>query len=156
MLLVFDRRKLAGVVPLIVVCDHTKVGTLRSLRYPLDGWGSFYGPIGGDPAALLRLAYEHVLSTGRDWDLIDMLWVDRDGADGGATKRTLCESGLAARACEWLPSVQIELGGGWEAYWAGRKSKWRTNVRTLRKGLARAGEIAHVRYRPRRRSTSRP
>ena len=94
-LLVSDHGKLTGVVPLVAVRDHTKLGALRSLRYPLDGWGSFYGPIGRETALLLRLAIQHALATRRDWDLIDMLWVNRDGADGGATHVAFREAGLA-------------------------------------------------------------
>jgi hypothetical protein len=138
-----------GVVPLVVVRERTKLGALRSLRYPLDGWGSFYGPIGREPAVLLRRAFEHVLATRREWDLIDVLWVDRDGSDRGATALALRQAGLAARACPWLPSVQIELADGWEGYWAGRKTKWRTNVRRCEKGLRSRGELTHVRFRPR-------
>ena len=57
-MLVFDEGRLAGVVPLVVACERTRLGTLRSLRYPLHGWGSFYGPIGADSRLLLR----HTLS----------------------------------------------------------------------------------------------
>ena len=43
-----------GIVPLVVRSEKTKVGRLRLLTYPLDAWGSFYGPIGANPAAILR------------------------------------------------------------------------------------------------------
>ena len=71
-LLVLDDGRLAGIVPLVVVRERTRLGRLRSLRYPLHGWGSFYSPIGRDLRLLLRHALGHVLSERRDWDLIDI------------------------------------------------------------------------------------
>jgi CelD/BcsL family acetyltransferase involved in cellulose biosynthesis len=147
-MLVWGNQRLVGVVPLCIVRERTKIGGVRSLRYPLDGWGSFYGPIGGEPRMLLRAALAHVLATPRDWDLIDMLWVDRDGDDQRATEYALRDLQLHVRANAWLPSAQVELQGGWEAYWSGRKSHWRTNVRRSARRLRESGELGYVRWRP--------
>ena len=35
-----------GIVPLTVVRESTRVGTLRTLTYPIHDWWWFYGPIG--------------------------------------------------------------------------------------------------------------
>ncbi len=48
--IVLEDDRTVGIVPLIVRMEETRVGRLRVLTYPLDNWGSFYGPIGADPA----------------------------------------------------------------------------------------------------------
>ena len=148
-LLVLDEGRLVGIVPLVVVRDRTRAGHLRSLRYPLHGWGSFYGPIGRQPRVLLRHAFAHILGTTRDWDLLDMLWVDRHGADEGATAAALADLKLATRASPWLQSAQLELRAGWQTYWAGRTTHFRTNIRRCERRLRECGEVSYIRYRPR-------
>lgn len=147
-LLVLDDGRLAGIVPLVVAYEQTTLGRLRSLRYPLHGWGSFYGPIGREPRTLLRHALAHVLGSRRDWDLLEMLWVDRDGGDQEATAAALGDLQLATRASRWLESAQVELAGGWQAYWASRKTHFRTNIRRCERRLRESGEVSYVRHRP--------
>jgi CelD/BcsL family acetyltransferase involved in cellulose biosynthesis len=146
--LVFDQDGLVGVVPLTVVRERTKLGRLRSLRYPLHGWGSFFGAIGPNTELLLGRALDHVLTTRRDWDLLDFLWVDRDGADSGEVEHALRKAGLNARSTPWLESAQIRIAGGWDEYWASRKTHLRTNVRRCERRLRDQGELSYVRYRP--------
>lgn len=146
--LVFDGDQLSGVVPLVVLRERTSLGALRSLRYPLHGWGSFYGPIGCQPGRLLRHAMTHILGTRRDWDLMDLLWVDRDGSHRGASERALEELHLSFRAGPWLETSQIEINGDWQNYWDGRKSHWRTNARRCERRLQERGDLKFIRYRP--------
>ena len=42
------------------------VGPLRVLGYPLAGWGSFYGPIGPNPADTLKAGLRHIHETQRE------------------------------------------------------------------------------------------
>jgi CelD/BcsL family acetyltransferase involved in cellulose biosynthesis len=148
MILVLDSAGIVGVVPLVVLSEQTSLGGLRSLRYPLHGWGSFYGPIGCQPRSLLRAAIDHILRTRRDWDMLDMLWVDRDGRDGVASARALKDLHLPFRARPWLETSQIEINGDWQSYWNSRKSHWRTNVRRCERRLLERGDVELVRYRP--------
>jgi CelD/BcsL family acetyltransferase involved in cellulose biosynthesis len=147
-MLVLNDGRVAGVVPLVVTRERTKLGRLRSLRYPLHGWGSFYGPIGADWRSILRCTLRHVLATGRDWDLLDLLWVDRDGLDNGATAAAAADAQLIVRATPWLKSAQIDISGGWDTYWASRKSHFRTNARRNERRLREEGELTFVRHRP--------
>jgi CelD/BcsL family acetyltransferase involved in cellulose biosynthesis len=147
-LLVLEDGRLIGIVPLVVIRERTRVGRLRSLRYPLHGWGSFYGPIGPEPRLLLRHALAHVFGSRRDWDLLDLLWVDRYGADQGATAAALRDLRLTTRASAWLQTAQIDLTRGWQSYWADRKTHFRTNIRRCERRLRESGEVSYVRYRP--------
>ncbi len=98
---------------------------------------------------LLTATFQHIDDTERDWDLIDLVWVDADGADAGQTRDALADADLPARESPWLASVQIELDSGWEAYWASRKSHWRSNVRRCERLLRKRGPVEYIRYRPR-------
>ncbi|HUY33236.1 MAG TPA: GNAT family N-acetyltransferase [Pirellulales bacterium] len=137
-----------GIVPLVVRTEPTRLGRVRVLTYPLDYWGMFYGPIGPQPTAALSAAMIHVAQTRRDWDLIDLRWIDREGCDA---LRALSDSRLAG----WQPRERvgeqgavIELGDSWESYWSSRGHRWRNNVGRCERKLAALGEVAYIRYRP--------
>src|SRR3954463_12010786 len=49
-----------GILPLVVMPERSRAGRVRVLGYPLNGWGSFYGPIGPDPAATLEAGLRHI------------------------------------------------------------------------------------------------
>lgn len=148
-LLVAIDDRLIGIVPLVVTMEHTRVGPLRVLTYPLHSWGSFYGPIGAEQELILRAAFTHIRETPRDWDLLDLLWVDAAGTDDGCTEAALALAGWKTRGTAWKESAQIDIEGGWDAYWAGCKTHWRSNVRRCERRLAERSTLEHVRYRPR-------
>src|SRR5438309_5138649 len=52
--------QIVGIVPLAVRREPTRVGPLSVLTYPLHDWGTFYAPVGPDPAAVLTAALQHV------------------------------------------------------------------------------------------------
>ncbi len=85
-----------GVLPLVVRRERTKVGLLRTLTYPLDDWGSFYGPIGANCASILEAGLKHVKQTRRDWDVLDLRWIDSTGVDGGRTPEAMRRAGFQA------------------------------------------------------------
>ncbi len=146
-ILIYDSDELVGIVPLVVRREPTWVGPLRVLTYPLHSWGSFYAPIGRDARRVMTRALAHVRQTPRDWQLLDLRWIDMQ-ADSGMTADALSNAGYRYSTTAWCPSVQIEMREGWEKYWAGRKSHWRSNVRRCERRLSERGELTHVRYRP--------
>ncbi|HEY1784201.1 MAG TPA: GNAT family N-acetyltransferase [Pirellulales bacterium] len=137
-----------GILPLAVRRETTRLGTIRVLTYPLEDWGSFYGPIGPYPTATLIAGLGHVRRTEVDWDLIDLRWIDSlEACD--RTLRAMEIRGFSATTAVWAKSAQIETAGGWEAYWAARKRTWRKNVRYAEKRLAIHGPVEFTRFRPR-------
>jgi CelD/BcsL family acetyltransferase involved in cellulose biosynthesis len=137
-----------GIVPLVMRRERTKLGSVRVLTYPLDHAGVSYGPIGAQPAATLTAALQYIRSQPRDWDLLSLRFVDRDGADRGRTGRAL-------RFVGWQPTEEadelapcVNLRGSWHDYWASRDGDWRNNVSRSERRLAEQGEIVHLRYRP--------
>ena len=49
-----------GILPLCVRTEKYRVGTVRVLTYPLDNWGTWYGPIGSNRAATMLAAMQHI------------------------------------------------------------------------------------------------
>lgn len=137
-----------GILPLTVVREKTRVGTVRVLTYPLRDWGTFYGPIGPNPTATLTLGLQHIRNTPRDWDLLDMRWVNRDAQDHLRTPWAMEHAGYTVRESTWKTSELIEMDDEWDEYWKSRSSKMRNNLRRDEKRLQRAGTVEYIRYRP--------
>src|SRR5690606_8815102 len=126
----------------------TRVGSVRVLTYPLEGWGSFYGPIGSDVTATLLAGLGHLRRSERDWDLLDLRWVDRQGRDFGRTQRAMEAVGFHPHRQPWTQVSLVDLAGGWDGYWKSRPRKWRRNVRWNERRLSQHGELRFVRHRP--------
>ena len=137
-----------GILPLVVQTERTRLGPVRILTYPLHGWGTVYGPVGPNPTATLLAGLGHIRRTRRDWDLLDLRWIDKAGADRGRTSRAMEQVGFRPREQAWARAAVVEMSGNWETYWKSRTKKWRHNVRRLRRRLEEKGELSHVRYRP--------
>lgn len=138
-----------GILPLVVRSERTKVGPLRMLTYPLHDWGSFYGPIGEHPEVTLAAGLEHVRRTRCNWAIVELRWVDADGIDRGQTEHALRHARFQAYKTVWNRTAVVNLPETWEAFLAGRTSKWRNNLRRWQRKLAERGEITYLRYRPR-------
>jgi CelD/BcsL family acetyltransferase involved in cellulose biosynthesis len=136
-----------GIVPLVVRREQTRLGSLRVLTYPLHDWGSYYGPIGGQPAATLLAATLHLQQSPRDWDMLDVRWIDRE-TDRGRTRRALELAGFPAQPGVWNSTCLLDLPETWEAYFGALTSKFRNNVRRAEKKLGELGDVQLERFRP--------
>ncbi|MBX3414806.1 MAG: GNAT family N-acetyltransferase [Pirellulales bacterium] len=137
-----------GILPLVVRSEPTRVGSLRVLTYPLHNWGTFFGPIGPHPTATLMAGMEHVRRTPRDWDLVDLRWVNRDEVDHRRTPTALDLAELTSIEQHAEAVAMVEFDGTWDEYWMSRPGKWRSNLRRGEKSLAARGTVRFERYRP--------
>jgi CelD/BcsL family acetyltransferase involved in cellulose biosynthesis len=144
LLTISEGADLTGVLPLVVRGEPTRVGSLRTLTFPLDQWGAWYGPIGPRPGSILRQGLDHIAHTPRDWDLLDLRWL----ANPDDALAALAAAGLPGVASVLDRTALVELPDGWDAYWKSRSSHWRTNVRRSIKKTAEAGALAFERHRP--------
>ena len=147
-LVVTSDRTPIGILPLTVVTEQTRLGRVRVLTYPLRDWGTYYGPIGPNPTATLTMAMRHVHARRRDWDLLDLRWVNRDEHDHCRTPWSMDRAGFDARESVWKTVAVIDVDGDWNTYWMSRSAKLRQNVRRWEGHLKRLGEVEHIRYRP--------
>ncbi len=137
-----------GIVPLVVRTEVSRLGPVRVLTYPLHDWGMFYGPIGPQPTATLTAVMRYLRTGKRDWDLLDLRWVDRDGVDHGRSQNAMQRAGWQPLEQIGSQSAIVELDGGWQAYWSDRGHHWRNNVARSERKLAAEGEVDFIRYRP--------
>lgn len=146
-LVVSDDGRTVGIVPLAVRRERTRLGMLRVLTYPLHDWGSFYGPIGPDPAAALASGLQYVRATRRDWDLIELRWVSPDGGMA-PVEQALETAGYRAYRSVWDQTALVDLGDTRDGWFNARPAKWRSNVRRDERRLRERGTVEYIRYRP--------
>ncbi|MCO6043291.1 GNAT family N-acetyltransferase [Aeoliella sp. ICT_H6.2] len=139
-----------GILPLCVVRRRHRLGSLRVLTYPLDDWGSFYGPIGPSPTATLLTALRHVASSPRDWDQLELPWIAHDSRDHGRTFNALRQVGLPPRVMPQGMTSLIDCAalGNWESYQANLSRKRRHELRRVSRRVTDWGEAEFVRHRP--------
>ena len=138
-----------GVLPLVVRWETTRLGRLRYLTYPLDYWGSFYGPIGTDPRAVLDAGLKHIAAAKRDWDAIELRWAGEGDFDTADASGALEANGFDACRTPVDHTALIRMEHlSWDDYLASRGTKWRNNYRRWERRAAELGEISLLRYRP--------
>jgi len=170
-LIVQQNGEVQGIVPLVIQRETTRLGPVRVLTFPLDGWGSFYGPLGADPLEMLTVASDYLESATRDYDLIDLRDLippcDQVASTGetvasvtgisGTSGRVTGVSGSSADPARipasflpWQTFSVIDLDRSWEAYWESRKQdpNRRRNITRCERRLEEAGQLEYFRYRP--------
>jgi CelD/BcsL family acetyltransferase involved in cellulose biosynthesis len=147
-LIVESEGRPTGILPLVVRKEQSRVGRVRVLTYPLDEWGTFYGPVGPQPAETLAAGLAHIRRTNRDWDILDLRTVDDERTDQEQTRGAFAAAGLPSLKAGWNQASVIELDGTWDEYWAARDSHFRGNVRRGERKLRAAGQVTCIRYRP--------
>lgn len=137
-----------GIVPWCIRHEPRRVGPVRVLTYPLNDWGAFFGPIGPEPRETMRAAIKHIAEAPRDWDLIDLRWVDEAADEFLTIGEALREQGFDYRV---RPRMEVRLcrfAEGWDAYLKSRSRNWRRKMRHDIEQLEQHGEVRLVRYRP--------
>ncbi len=137
-----------GIVPLCVREERFRVGNLRVLNYPLHNWGTWFGPIGPNPAATMFMAMRHLHATSADWDLLELRWTSAVRSDRGRTFRAMASAGFRPQKAHYDTTAVVDLTIGKEAYWQGRTSHWRNNLSRDQKRLSRLGDWEYIRHRP--------
>jgi CelD/BcsL family acetyltransferase involved in cellulose biosynthesis len=137
-----------GILPLIVR-PTGRFGLAQALAYPLDSWGNFYGPIGPDGGMVLEAGLDHVRRTRRDWQFLELSWVDSLGG-AESTEQALARVGYRFTRHLYENNAVIDLAaqGSWEAYLATRSSNFRKDVRKKENRLAKRGAVTFVIHRP--------
>jgi CelD/BcsL family acetyltransferase involved in cellulose biosynthesis len=137
-----------GILPLVVRQNESAFGPIRVLSYPLDDWGTVYGPIGPNSAATLVASMRYLRESRRDWDVIDLRHVDTDRLDRGRTQNAMRVTGMNCLARPALTSSIVDLQPNWNEYWAGRSVDVRRRFHDAERRLSQFGSLEHVRFRP--------
>jgi CelD/BcsL family acetyltransferase involved in cellulose biosynthesis len=138
-----------GILPLCIRTESHHFGPLRVLTYPLDGWGSWYGPIGSNPAAAMLAVMQHIRRAPRDWDMIELPSTAPPSRDASRVGRSMRVVGLLSDQQAYRTTSLIDFSGGWNDYLASKSRKARHEMRrTLRRVFA-DGDVEYIRHRPR-------
>ncbi|HMP08566.1 MAG TPA: GNAT family N-acetyltransferase, partial [Lacipirellulaceae bacterium] len=140
--------QIVGIVPWCVRTEQRRIGPVRVLTYPLDDWGAFLGPLGPDPRGTIRAAIRHVCDAPRDWDMIDLRWVDEAADEFLAIGEAFREAAFEYRV---FPRNLVRLcrtSGGWDQYEASRSRNWRRRMKHDLNTLEKVGPVRLQRYRP--------
>ncbi|MEO8494768.1 MAG: GNAT family N-acetyltransferase [Planctomycetota bacterium] len=144
-LLVYDDERLVGILPLAVKAAATRGGAVRTLGYPLDGWGTRYGAIGANSRAVLSAGLRHIQETSRDWDVLELNWTPQDRHDDMVA--AFEDVGVRTQISPRDDTSLVDLSLGWGDYWMSRDGKHRSNVRRAEKKLATLGPVDMLHYR---------
>lgn len=142
----------SGILPLVIESIGSSLGTLRVLTYPLDWWGTFFGPIGADPNNTLRVGLEWIEQQPRDWDFVELRFVfsDQPERSDDLTIAQMQQAGFGSVVKEpMFHCARINLANtDWEQYLTTRRKSWKTNIRRTENKTKKLGTVEHIRYRP--------
>lgn len=150
-----DGNQPTGFVPLCIKLETTSCGPMRVLRFPIDGWASFYGPISASPEQTLVAALHHVWRSKKKFDLADLTTIPV--ADRSGQPRTVDSESAAppidfvGQECDEATRVaMLDLTGNWDSYWESRnvQKNRRRNVERCERRLLELGTVRYERYRP--------
>ncbi len=147
-LVVFAAGEPLGILPLCVRREKYRLSTVRVLTYPLDNWGTWYGPIGPNPAATMLAAMQHIRTTPRDWDMIELRWVAADATHGGRSARALRVAGLFSEKREYQTTSIVDLPANWDEFLANKSHSVRRQFRRTVRDLVESGQAEYIRHRP--------
>lgn len=139
--------KVIGLLPLVKKTVTTRLGSQRVLTYPTHHWGSWYGPIGPNSAATLTAGLRHLATTRRDWDLLDLPYVDRDRNDLGRTQTAARNMGWNVTERVWQRVPLVELPENWTEFLSAKRTSARQAAEQAEAQLVRNGRWELWEYR---------
>jgi CelD/BcsL family acetyltransferase involved in cellulose biosynthesis len=140
--------RVTGILPLAVRRHETPVGVFRALVFPMDYWGSLYGPIGPDPNEIIRHGMRHIAATERDWDYIELGWLHGSSHEHLQARHAMAEASFRSSPSMHTEVPIVDMRTTWDEYWSSRSGSWRSNCRRNAKKLTKAGHVEYLRYRP--------
>jgi CelD/BcsL family acetyltransferase involved in cellulose biosynthesis len=137
-----------GLLPLCVRTERRRFGAVRVLTYPLDDWGTWYGPIGSNPAATMLASLQYIRHSQRDWDMIELPSTAPPSRDIGRTSRSMRVVGMLSEEEPYQANSLIDFAGCWKGYLAGKPRKVRHEMRRVLRRVFADHDVEYVRHRP--------
>jgi CelD/BcsL family acetyltransferase involved in cellulose biosynthesis len=137
-----------GLLPLCIRKVRHRLGSARVLTYPLDGWGSWYGPVGVDPAVTMLGAMRYLQHARRDWDLLDLPWTAPPSRDGCRVARSLRVVGMLSNEAVHQTVSHVDFAGGFGDYLCRLNRKSRHELRRVERRVFEQGNVEYIRHRP--------
>lgn len=136
-----------GIVPFTVRTEAFRLGPLRVLSFPLDGWGTFYGPIGKEPVGLMQDALEHIRRQPRDFDVIDFRYLCEQADHFPELAQAITHQPLKFFERPRMEVPIVELADSWEEFTKSKSKNWRRGMKREQERARQHGKLRYVRYR---------
>jgi len=146
--IVFENGRPGGIIPMVIKNHRTKAGLIRKLRFPDDGWCSFYGPLGADPEKTIAAVSAFIWKDNEDkLDLAEFTTLPEYAANQPPQVERSTRGGQVISECSHIAILNLE--NDWDTYWESRRAQKnrRRNVERCERRLAELGEITYVRHR---------
>ena len=137
-----------GLLPLMESTGETATCGARTLRYGVEGWSVFCGPLGKNPTATLVLAMQCLREQPRRQDVISLSPLDADGADHGRTFNAFRVCGMPAVREDAGRVPLIETSGDLARSESGLLRERFDDLDRAERVLARQGRVGFQRLRP--------
>jgi CelD/BcsL family acetyltransferase involved in cellulose biosynthesis len=147
-LVVRSAGKPIGIVPLCIRRRQHRFGALRVLGYPLDDWGTSYGPVGSNRAVAMLAAMQHLRHADRDWDLMELRWTSPPWSDAARAARSMRVVGMFTEQQAYQTTSVVDFTGDWESYLAGKSRKNRHEIRRISRRVFERENVTYIRHRP--------
>lgn len=139
--------RVIGILPLVTKKTESRLGSVNILTYPLDGWGSWYGPIGPNCAATLTAGMRYLSTSTKGWDLLDLSYTDRDRLDLGRTVTAARNIGWSSLERIWQQVPYIQLEESWDQFLNGKNENKIKQILAAEAELAALGKVSLQHYR---------
>jgi CelD/BcsL family acetyltransferase involved in cellulose biosynthesis len=137
-----------GIVPLCIRRERYRLGSLRVLTYPLDNWGTWFGPIGTHPSITMLAAMQHLRRAKRDWDMLELRWTGPESAERGRTARAMRAANMLSVTSEYQTTSIIDLPKTWDNFISAKSSTLRRQLRRTLKQVYEERGGQFIRHRP--------
>lgn len=139
--------RVIGILPLVRKKTESRLGPLKVVTYPLDGWGCWFGPVGPNSAATLTAGMRYLSRAKSDWDLLDFTYTDRDRLDLGRTTTAARNIGWSNLERIWQTVPTIQLGESWGQFLEKKTRKKLDRILAAEEELSSNGNIKLKQYR---------
>lgn len=148
-----DGEKIVGFVPLVIARVKTSLGEMKVAKFPLDGWGSFFGPVSSHPNETLSLAIDYLFASKRKFDFLELTAIPdlKTTLPSVEVDQEVTSIQLINKQCQEDSRVgQIDLTDDWDTYWESRRKQKnrRRNVERCARRLNELGDVRWERFRP--------
>lgn len=145
-LLVSSHGRPIGILPLTVIDQPARLGTVRVLAYPTVPPHCFSGPLGPNPTATLSAALGHLARTPRDWDVLELESNAR--IDRSRTARAMQAAGFQAKQNVVRHVATVDTSGTWIGFLGKLPSALSDSLRHCENTLQQFGNVVAQRLRP--------
>ena len=148
-LIIRSQETTIGIVPFCIKTERYSIGKVRVLTYPLNDWGTWYGPIGPNPSACMAAAFDYLRQRRQMFDMIDLRWVAHGEGRHNSAENALQLAGWNPdlRPYQQVSTFQF-VGSSWAEYFGNLTKKCRHEIRRQTRVLERNFDVSFERYRP--------